>query len=135
MRQPFGAPDLFRNASIEFLSVVQVSPAELRMRHERQSACAYETGEAGVSLVCPLVQALSQQIVLQVMRPLLCVRPVSVTSVEALRQQQEATNPVAILRKIRRMPELVGVSFRMIGPDVLDFVPVSAMLLDILLVP
>lgn len=63
------------------------------------------------------------------------VRLVSVAGVEALRQKEQTADPVAVLREVRRVLELIVVLVGVVGPDVLNLVAVLAAPLDVFRVP
>lgn len=65
------------------------------------------------------------------MPPLLGVWLIAVARIEALRQEQQTTDSVAILGEVGRVPELI-LTVGVIGPDVLNLVAVVASSVDVL---
>ncbi len=68
------------------------------------------------------MEALGQQILLQIFIAFFGISQITEGCIEFLRQQQQTTDAIAILSEIRRVLELVGVPFGMICPYMLDFV-------------
>ena len=87
---------------------------------ERQAALFDEAEEARIVVVSILVEAPCKQVLTVVLHDLLLVRQVAIAGIEALRQEQQVSDAIAILRELARMRELIFVALRMIGPDVLD---------------
>ena len=128
MHQPIWTPDALYELLVESLPSVEVRLLEFRMGTEWQPTLVNEAQETRIALVRFLVQAACQQVLLQVVFALLGVGQIAVARVEALGQQQQAADTVTILREcacsrlVSRRPELLCVSFWMVGPDVLDLV-------------
>lgn len=78
------------------------------------------------------MEALREQVVAVVVLALFLVGLVPVAGVEALGQEQEAADPVAVLGEVGRVVELVCVALGVVGPDVLDLVAVPPAPLDVL---
>jgi len=70
------------------------------VRPEGQVGPLQETPEAGVALVGELTQAAGQQVLAVVVDELFFVRAISVRGVEALRQQEQISDPVPVLGEL-----------------------------------
>src|SRR5690606_33083250 len=97
LRQPLRIPDPLRELLVERLPRVEVSLLELSVRPERQPALSNQPLEPRVVVVGALVKAPREQVLPGVVLALLLVREVSVARVEALGQEHQPADAVAIL--------------------------------------
>jgi hypothetical protein len=74
------------------------------------------------------VEAACQEVLAGVVFSLLVIRQVAVAGIEALVEQKQATDAIAVLLEIARVGELLRVAFGMIRPDVFDLVTLTATL-------
>ena len=80
-------------------------------------------------VVCLLVEAPREQVLADVVLALLArTGEIAIARVEALGQKQKTADAIAVLLKVARMRELVGVALWVVGPDVLDLVAIPAAL-------
>ncbi|MEX1337812.1 hypothetical protein ABG088_05965 [Hydrogenibacillus schlegelii] len=131
LKQPFWTPDLFGQEAIKLLAFDKIGFLEFGMRTKRESALLDEPDEPGIMFVRLLVKALSQKILLQVVFALLFVGEVPVTRVEAFGEKEETTDAISVFREIRGVGKLIGVPVVLIGPDVLDFVSLRPLSLNV----
>jgi hypothetical protein len=118
-------PNALGNLPVKRTALVEVSLLEPGMRSEGQAALALESQEARIVIVALRVQRTGEEVLAVVVRELPFVGQIPVAGVEALRQEQESTNAVAVCSKVSRVAELVGVALRLVRQDVFDLVTVS----------
>ena len=63
------------------------------------------------------------------------VREVAVTGIETFREKQQAANTITVFPEVVWMFKFIFVPLGVIGPDMLDFVTVLALALNVLRVP
>ena len=116
----------------ECAALIEIGLLEFRVRLELQTRLRKKTAQPGMVLIGILVERLSQQILLEVVLALVGVGKVAIAGVEALGQQEQTANAIAVILELARVLELVGVPLRVVGPDMLHLVGFLAFPGDIL---
>jgi hypothetical protein len=117
LRQTIRAPDGLGESLIELLARVEISFLELFVRAEWKATLSAERQKAGIVVISLLVEAPREQILAEVVLTLAIVwtlgrlaRPsiwqVAVARVEALRQEKQIADAIAVLLKLARMRKL-----------------------------
>ena len=117
-----GIPDDLGKVLVKVLPRVEIGLLELRMRTELKLGVYDETFEAGIMIIGIFVETSRKQILLKIMLAFFGIRQIAVAGVKAFGQKQKPANPIAVFLKIAWMGEFIPVPFRVVRPNMFDFV-------------
>src|SRR5690606_27302323 len=89
---------------------------------KRNTRAVDELPQPGVALVGLVTERASQDVLAVIVRTFLGVSQIAVAGVELLRQKEEAADLVAEVVELRLVAELVGMTLKLVRPDVFDLI-------------